>query len=134
MPPELLGFLGIVVGGILTYLGVRFTARQSRKAAETQAATTAAVTNRQVNIEEWRAIVAELRNEVQRLSGRVETLEKARTDDRVQIARLEADLRTRDRNYSRLIRYVRDVLSWAAKVAPEHSPPPVPDRLAEDLT
>lgn len=127
--PVVLGFLGAVTGAILTYLGVRFTARQNAKAAK-DAAT---VSNRQVDVDEWRAIVAALREEVGRLSGRVDALEKKREDDRDYIETLEAEARAHDARYRSLLRYVRDVLAWAARVMPDHDPPLAPEALRDEL-
>jgi uncharacterized protein YlxW (UPF0749 family) len=118
----ILGAVGVVIGGVLTYLGVRFTARQSRKAAETSAA----VSSRSVDVEEWRAIVEALRGEVNRLSTRVDALEAKGTADRARIDNLEDDRR-------RLVTYVRELLAWARRVAPSHRPPEPPPRVAEEL-
>lgn len=129
MSPEVLGVIGAVIGSVLTFLGVRFAARQSRKAAET----TAQVSARQVDVEEWRAIVGELRSEVDRLSGRVERLEKDRAEDRALIAKLEADIHSRELRHRSLIQYVRELLAWGRLIAPEREPPRPPSRFAEEL-
>ncbi|UIW13275.1 membrane protein [Arthrobacter phage Crewmate] len=127
--PVALGTLGVIVGAVLSFFGVRFTARQNAKAAQDAAA----VSSRQVDVEEWRAIVAALREEVGRLSTRVDNLEKKREDDRDYIETLEAEARAHDARYRTLLRYTRDVLAWAARVVPDHDPPPAPEALREDL-
>jgi hypothetical protein len=127
--PAILGFAGVAIGSFLTFLGVRYTARQSATAARTAAT----VSNRQVDVDEWRSLVTSLREEVDRLTGRVEALEHKREDDRDLIERLKADVELRDHKHRSLLAYVREVLAWARRVAPEHSPPPVPDDLVADL-
>ncbi|WVX87874.1 membrane protein [Arthrobacter phage Berrie] len=127
--PVVLGTVGVIVGAVLSYFGVRFTARQNAKAAKDAAA----VSNRQVDVDEWRAIVGALREEVGRLTTRVENLEKKRDDDRDYIETLEAEGRAHEARYRLLLRYVRDVLAWAAKVAPDHDPPDAPDPLRDDF-
>ena len=127
--PALLGVLGVAFGAVLSYLGVRYTARQSASAARTAAT----VAERQVDVDEWRSLVTSLREEVERLGARVDDLEEKRTTDRALIERLTTDVERRDARHRALIRYVREVLAWARRVAPDHSPPPVPDDLAEDL-
>lgn len=127
--PVALGTVGVIVGAVLSFFGVRFTARQNAKAAKDAAA----VSNRQVDVEEWRAIVGALREEVSRLSGRVDALEKKRDDDRDYIETLEAEARVHEARYRSLLRYARDLLAWAAKIAPDHDPPVVPEPLRDDL-
>lgn len=119
----ILGFIGAVTGAVLTYLGVRFTARQNARAAK-DAAT---VSNRQVDVEEWKAIVAALRDEVARLSTRVDNLEKKRDT-------LEAEARTHESRYRVMVRYLREVLAWAHTVAPAEEPPRPPEIIREELS
>ncbi|UJQ86812.1 hypothetical protein PQE16_gp22 [Arthrobacter phage Reedo] len=126
----ILSFVGAVTGAVLTFLGVRFTARQNARAAKDAAV----VSNRQVDVEEWKAIVAALREEIDRLAGRVENLEKKRDTDRDYIETLEAENRAHEGRYRTVLRYLREVLAWAHKVAPAHEPPPPPDLLREELT
>ncbi|QIG58500.1 hypothetical protein PQE18_gp22 [Arthrobacter phage DrSierra] len=127
--PVILGFLGVAIGAVLSYFGVRFTARQNAKAAQDAAK----VSSRQVDVDEWKSIVAALREEVGRLSGRVDALEKKREDDRDYIETLEAEARAHDARYRSLLRYVRDVLAWAARVMPDHDPPLAPEALRDEL-
>lgn len=127
--PAILGFAGVAIGSFLTFLGVRYTARQSATAARTAAS----VSSRQVDVDEWRSLVTSLREEVGRLTGRVEALEQKRDDDRAQIDRLKSDVELRDHKHRALLAYVRDVLAWARRVAPDHAPPPVPTDLAEEI-
>lgn len=123
-----------VVGGILiaafSYLGARFTARQSAKSA----ARAADSTDRQVDVDEWRALVKTLQDELARISLRVDALEKRRDVDRALIESLEADLQTRDARHRTLLTYVREVIAWARLLAPDHSPPPAPASIADELT
>jgi hypothetical protein len=125
----LLGFLGVLAGGVLTYLGVRFTARQTARAAETAAK----VQDRQVDVEEWRAIVGTLRDEVSRLAERVEALEVKRDTDRILIDSLKAEAEIRIAAYRALVRYTRFLRHWATGVILDADLPPIPDALREDL-
>jgi len=127
----LLGFLGVLAGGILTYLGVKFTAKQNARAA--QDATL--VSNRQVDITEWQTLVGALRDEVNRLAGRVDALEQKREDDRDYIETLEAKDRAHEARYRTLVRYTRALIEWARRVEapPENPPPTFPEALREDL-
>lgn len=127
---SLLGFIGVLIGSVLTFFGVRFTARQSAKAA--QAAT--AVSDRQVDVEEWRYLVTSLQEEVSRLSGRVTALEAGREEDRSRIDSLSRELRAREIRYGLLVAYVRDVLAWARRLFPDTPYPPVPISFADELT
>lgn len=124
-----LGFLGVALGAVLTFFGVRFTAAQSRKAAETAAKVSA----RQVDVEEWRSIVGTLRDEVSRLTGRVEALEARRESDTILIDTLRAEAEARTLRYRALIRYTLEVLAWADDLDPDASPPPIPAALLADL-
>jgi hypothetical protein len=123
MLEAVLGFLGVVVGALLAFLGVRFSARSSAKAAQT----TAAVQDRNVAVEEWRGIVADLRIEVDRLRGDVDTLKRDRDSDRLLIETLKTDRRA-------LIVYVLELLAWGRVLAPAIPPPPPPSALADELT
>lgn len=125
----LLGFLGIISGGMLTYLGIRFSARLSARAAETAAK----VQDRQVDVDEWRAIVSALREEVSRLTSRVEALEVKRDTDRILIDSLKAEAETRLASYRTLVRFTRSLLLWIENVVPDTPPPPTPDELRGDL-
>jgi hypothetical protein len=128
----LLGFGGVVIGAVLTFLGVRFAARQSAKAALSTAMTNAAVADRQVDVEEWKAIVESLRNELTRLTGRVESLEARRETDRTLIESLESDLRSRESRYRALVSYARELLVWTRH--PADLPPPPPATFADELS
>jgi hypothetical protein len=110
-----LGPIGVVVGGVLTFLGVRFTARTSAKAA----AAATGVSNRQVDVEEWKSLVEALRVEVTRLTTRVDKLEAEReTDGTVRRA---------------LLAYVLELLAWARLIAPSAVPPPPPAVIADEI-
>lgn len=133
IPPEWiapgLGFLGVALGAVLTFLGVKYTARQSAKAAETAAQVSA----RQVDVEEWRSIVAALREEVERLAGRVDRLERGRESDALVIASLRAEAEADAVRYRALLRYTLSVLAWAAEHLPGVVPPGPPQAIAEEL-
>ena len=129
MAETLFGLLGGFIGSVLVYLGVRFTARQSVKAATV----TAKVSDRQVNVNEWQAIVQELRKEVERLTERVDALEGQRLTDRTQIERMERELSVRDARQRTLVSYLREVLAWARHYLPDQTPPPAPASIADDL-
>jgi hypothetical protein len=124
-----LGFLGVLLGAVLTYFGVRFTASQSRKAAETAAQVSA----RQVDVDEWRSIVGALREEVKRLSDRVDVLEKRKESDTLLIETLKTEAEARAIRYRALVRYTLEVLAWAEDLAPGSSPPAIPATLTADL-
>lgn len=106
---------GGFIGSILLFFGARFTARQARTAAETAAK----VSDRQVDVDEWRSIVAALRDEVSRLAGRVDSLERT--------------AEARDAIHRAIIRYVHEVLTWARVVAPLETPPPPSDTVRDEL-
>lgn len=130
MLEAILGLLGVLAGAVLTYLGVKFTAKQNAKAAHDATL----VSNRQVDISEWQTLVSALRDEVTRLSGRVDLLEQKREDDRDYIETLEAQDRAHEARYRTLIRFTRSLLDWGRRVAPDGDPPPlVPEALREDL-
>ncbi|UDL14628.1 membrane protein [Arthrobacter phage KeAlii] len=130
MTEAILGFLGVVTGAVLTYLGVKFTAKQNAKAAKDASI----VSNRQVDVDEWKSLVAALREEVGRLAGRVDALEKKRDDDRDYIETLEAGNRAHEARYRTLLRFTRELLVWARRVATDHDPPPdTPEAIREDL-
>lgn len=124
-----LGFLGVALGAVLTFLGVKYTARQSRKAAETAAQVNA----RQVDVEEWRSIVGALREEVGRLTERVDRLETRRESDAVLIDTLRAEADARDARYRILLHHTLAVLAWAADHLPGVAPPRPPAVLAAEL-
>ncbi|QNO12683.1 membrane protein [Arthrobacter phage Snek] len=128
-----LSFIGAVTGALLTYLGVRFTARQTAKAQKDAATVSAHVSNRQVDLEEWKALVGGLRDEVNRLTSRVEKLEKQRDDDHDHIETLEAEARAHEARYRLLLRFARDVLAWAYRLDPSATPPTPPDVLREEF-
>ncbi|AYN58503.1 hypothetical protein HOU70_gp22 [Arthrobacter phage Liebe] len=133
IPPEVVGpvlaFLGVVAGSVLTFLGVKYTARQSAKAAQTAAQVSA----RQVDVEEWRAIVGALREEVGRLTERVDRLERGRESDAALIAELRTEASDADARYRALFRYTRDLLEWVDTELPGVAPPRAPDPLAHAL-
>ncbi|UYL87627.1 membrane protein [Arthrobacter phage VResidence] len=128
--PAILGFLGVVTGGVLSYFGVRFTARQNAKAAQDASN----VSNRQVDVDEWKAIVAALREEVGRLSERVAVLETKRDTDRDTIEALESEAHAREARYRVALRFIRELLAWARTVTPDLDPPDPPELIREDVT
>lgn len=122
MPSEAWGAIGVVLGAIFAYLGVRFSARQTAKAAEEAAA----VDSRQVNVEEWRAILSELRAEITRLKSDGK-------EDRRRIEALERDASSWKARYHAVLLYLRDVLAWARDQLPGSSPPAPPLELENEL-
>lgn len=125
-----LGFVGALSGAVLAYLGVRFTAKQNAKAAKEAAS----VSSRQVDVDEWKSIVAALREEVGRLSERVALLEAKRDTDQDTIESLENEARAREARYRVAVRFIRELLRWARNVAPDHDPPSPPELIREDVT
>lgn len=115
MTEAVLGTLGVVIGAVLTYLGIRFSARQSAKAA----ASSSAVSSRQVDVEEWRTIVAELRAEIKRLNERVDEVVEDRAAERSR--------------FQTLMSYTRELLVWARRTAPDEIPPSPPSIFVDDL-
>lgn len=129
MTEAVLALVGGLVAALLGYLGARFTARQSAKAAETAAK----VSERQVDVDEWRSIVGALRDEVGRLTSRVEALETRRETDGVLIDTLKAEVEARDVRYRTLVRFTRDVLAWIEARLPGERPPATPALVKADL-
>lgn len=118
----ILNLAGGVVTAILVFLGVRYTARQSSKSSGRQVQ----VSERQVDVEEWRGLVADLKDELRRLSARVDELEKKRESDRARFDALEA-------LYRFALSYIRELLAWGRTVAPAERPPLPPSAIADEV-
>jgi len=111
----LIGPLGLLLGVVITVLGTRYAARSSARAA----AKTADVASRQVDVGEWQAIVTALRDEVGRLTDRVESLEADRTLERAA--------------HRSLITYTRTLLAWIQRTMPGATPPMPPTAFVDEL-
>jgi len=109
--PATAAVVGVVLAALIAAASTRYTVRQSAKAS----ADTARVTNRQVDVGEWQAIVEALRAEVARLTGRIESLE-----------------RERDAHRS-LLAYTRSLLVWARRLLPDEEPPMPPTAFVDEL-
>ena len=101
--------VGVILVGLLTFYGGRYAARQSSKSVD-----------RQVDVEEWKAILGALRAEVKRLTERIEAI--------------EADGKAREIRYNALIRFVRELLAWIHREHPKGDEPPVPATFVGELT
>ena len=110
-----LAALGGILATVLSFMGVRYAARQSARAAE---GTTAAA-NRQVDVSEWQALLDQFKEQVDRLTDRVEKLEKAVE---------EKDTRNRS-----LMSYLRVLLAYIHHTFPGHTPPLPPTDLVDEL-
>lgn len=114
--------LGVVIGSVLSFLGARFSAKQAAKSSGRQIE----VSERQVDVEEWRGLVADLKDELRRLSARVDELEKKRESDRARFDALEA-------LYRFALSYIRELLAWGRTVAPAERPPLPPSAIADEV-
>lgn len=111
----LIGPLGLLLGVVLTFLGTRYAARLSARAA----VKTADVASRQVDVGEWQAIVVALRAEVERLADRVQHLEDSQKTDR-------ADTR-------QLLAFARSLIAIIYRIAPEQPIPAPPSAFVDEL-
>jgi len=111
-----LGPLGLLIGAVITFFGVRYSARSASRAA----AKTADVASRQVDVGEWQAIVEALRAEVERLGTRVQHLEDSQRVDR-------ADTR-------QLLAFARSLIAIIYRIAPDHPIPSPPTAFVDELT
>lgn len=147
MNESALGFLGVVAGSLITYLGVRFTARQARRATDSAAT----VAGRQVDIDEWKSLLVEqrevfeahvrtltdanaaTREELAVALDRIQVLEDGRRNDRDSISTLTDALHREEARSRAALRYIRDVLSWVRIRLPDATPPTLPDELRPEL-
>ena len=113
--PTVLTVLGTVIAAVLVFLGGRYAARQSAKAA----ARTAEVESRQVDVGEWQKIIEALRGEISRLTERVVSLEADRTLERSA--------------HRSLLTYTRGLLAWIYRSTPDSAPPMPPAAFVDEL-
>lgn len=114
--PTVLTVLGSIIAAVLVFLGGRYAARQSAKAA----GRTADVANRQVDIDEWQKILTALREEVDRLAKRVGALEEERQKDR--------------ENTHQLLSFARSLIAIIYRLAPDHPIPTPPAAFVDELS
>ncbi|OII27564.1 hypothetical protein [Frigoribacterium sp. MCBA15_019] len=110
-----LGPIGLLLGAVVTFFGVRYTARSSARAA----ARTADVASRQVDVDEWQAILAALREEIRDLRQRVGHLEEQRDTDRA--------------NIRQLLAFARGLIAIVYRLAPDHPIPTPPSAFVDEL-
>ena len=106
----LLMFAGTVLAALLTYAGVRFTGRQSRKAADGATAV----------------------DGFDKLTGR---LEKRLSEVEARLATVEGLLRDSTRVLHVALAYIERLLDFVAEVVPDRDrrPPPIPHELTDHL-
>jgi len=114
--PPALTVTGSIIAAVLVFFGGRYAARQSAKAA----ARTAEVTSRQVDVNEWQAILLALREEVARLSLRVDSLEQERKTNR--------------ENTHQLLAFTRSLIAIIYRLAPNHPIPTPPAAFVDELS
>jgi len=112
---DLITPVGLVVVAVVTFLGTRYAAKQSSRAA----ARTADVQSRQVDVGEWKSLIDALRGEIERLTTRVESLEADRTLERAA--------------HRSLLAYTRTLLAWAHRMLPNETPPMPPTAFVDEL-
>lgn len=120
--PTALTVAGSVIVAVLGTLGVLATIRASSRAQKK----TDDTANRQVDVDEWQAILAELRTDraedrkqIDRLSERVDALEKS--------------LREKDNMFRALMAYTRTLLRWIHETIPAEEAPLPPTQFVDDL-
>lgn len=114
--------IGVVAAAIFSYLAARYSARQATKASKN----TDHVTERQVDVSEWTALVGSLQTEVKRLADRVTDLETTATANRGRIETLESTVRKTETKYHVAIQYIRDVVQWTHRIVGSDKVPPTP--------
>lgn len=114
--------IGVVAAAFFSYLASRYSAHQAAKASKN----TDHITERQVDVGEWTALVASLQTEVKRLADRVTDLETTATANRGRIESLESTVRKTETKYHVAIQYIRDVVQWTHKIVGSDKVPPTP--------
>jgi hypothetical protein len=114
--PATLTVIGSVIVAVLAFVGGRYAARQSARAA----ARTAQVASRQVDVSEWQAILTALREEVARLSLRLDHLEQERKTNR--------------ENTHQLLAFARSLIAILYRLAPDHPIPTPPAAFVDELS
>lgn len=103
---ELLTFLGLVIGAIFTYLGVKATVSGQRETARPA---------------DWQAFTQEMKSYFQ---AQLESRDRAIAEDRQRIAELEARDEERSEYIGWVTRVVRGIEAWAAREGLTLPPPP----------
>lgn len=117
MSPEWLGAIGLALGSLLTYLGVRYTARQSRQAADAG-----------VEAQRDRDAVDGFDRLAGRLEKRIESLEG-------RVGQLELQLSIAQRLLRSAIGYVERLLDYISEHMPgQPDVPQAPPDLSEHLS
>lgn len=117
-----LGPLGLLIGAVITFFGVRYSARSASRAA----AKTADVASRQVDVGEWQAIVEALRAEVGRLTDLAGSLTE-------RVGRLEDERRDERADTRQLLAFARGLIAIVYRLAPEHPIPTPPAAFVDEL-
>jgi hypothetical protein len=114
--------VGVLTAAVLAFLGGRYAARQSAKAA----ARTAEVTSRQVDVGEWKSLLEEMRQ------NRVD--DRKQIDDLIErVGRLEQSNKEKDNLFRALMAYTRTLLAWIHRVIPAETPPHPPTEFVDEL-
>lgn len=103
---ELLTFLGLVIGAIFTYLGVKATVSGQRDTARPA---------------DWQAFTGEMKSYFQE---QLESRDRAIAEDRQRIAELEARDQERSEYLGWVTRMMRGIEAWAAREGLTLPPPP----------
>lgn len=103
---ELLTFLGLVIGAIFTYLGVKATVGGQRETARPA---------------DWQAFTQEMKSYFQE---QLESRDRAIAEDHQRIAELEARDQERSEYLGWVTRVVRGIEAWAAREGLTLPPPP----------
>ena len=103
---ELLTFLGLVIGAIFTYLGVKATVGGQRETARPA---------------DWQAFTSEMKSYFQE---QLESRDRDIAEDRQRIAELEARDQERSEYLGWVTRVVRGIEEWAAREGLTLPPPP----------
>lgn len=107
---------GSVIVAVLATLGVVYAARASSRAQRK----TAEAANRQVDVTEWQALLNQFKEQVERLTSRVE--------------KLEAAVAAKDARHWSLIGYTRNLLSFISQNLPGRQPPTPPVEFVDELS
>jgi len=107
--------VGVVLVAVLSVQGTRFAARLTARAATA----TTQVQSRQVDVNEWQALVTTLSDQVKDLISRVD--------------RLEVERRTERAETRQLLAFTRSLIAILYRIAPDHPLPTPPAPFVDEL-
>lgn len=119
--------VALVVSALVTLLGVRYTQRQARAAADATARLEANKVDARAYEsarETWAEHVVHLREQVAELRGRIDELEQGRVRDRTRIRELEEGRIRDEARIGDLTRYARILLRILGEHHIAYPPPP----------